>query len=269
MGAQSNAVVHFTYQNSSTILKRSSYKDYIRNLPAFTIFGDNYFVTGTTTHSDAFTAQGSDAKFEIGFKQRLYNRDLPLDVIPFVTYRQKAFWDIYQDSFPFRETNYNPTFGFTKLFFQGEEFNYSLHIAFEHESNGRDGMESRSWNFFSLAYYKPINENLNFRAKAWVPVGNLSDNEDILSYRGYFNFGITCRATQNLFVEVDIQPAYDTKLQGNVKAGLSYKISKNSNQYLYLQYFGGYSEDLIQYDNSVSNLRLGIVFKDLPFQLSK
>jgi len=237
-------------------------------LTAFTIFGDNYFITGTTTHSDAFTADGSDAKFEIGFKQRLYNRDLPLDVIPFVTYRQKAFWDIYLDSFPFRETNYNPAFGFTKLFFKGEEFNYSLHMAFEHESNRRDGMESRSWNYFSLAFYKPINENLNIRAKAWLPVGNLSDNDDILSYRGYFNFGMTLRAFQNLFVEVDIQPAYDSKLQGHIKAGLSYKISRNSNQYIYLQYFGGYSEDLIKYNNSVSNLRLGIVFKDLPFLLS-
>jgi len=266
---QSNAVVHFTYQNSSKILKKSTYKEYVRNLPAFTIYGDNYFITGTTTHSDAFTATGSDAKFEIGFKQRLYNKDLLLELIPFVTYRQKAFWNIYQDSFPFRETNYNPTLGFTKLFFKGEEFDYSLHFAFEHESNGRDGMESRSWNFFSLAYYKPINNNLNFRAKAWIPVGDLRDNEDIISYRGYFNFGITCRASQNLFVEVDVQPAYDSKLQGNIKAGLSYKISKNSNQYIYLQYFGGYSEDLIQYDESVSNIRLGIVFKDLPFKISQ
>jgi phospholipase A1 len=263
--SQSKAVINLYKTDTLTLINKSNYKEHIKSLPAFTIYGDNYFITGTSTHSNAFTQSGSDAKFEIGFKQRLLNVELPFHLFPFVTYRQKAFWDIYRESFPFRETNYNPTIGFTKLFFNKEDVSFSLHFAFEHESNGRDGDNSRSWNFFSLSYFKPLNSNLNIRAKAWLPIGNMDDNSDITSYRGYFNFGFTYRAVPNVFFDLDLQPAYDTQLQGHVQAGVSVKVSKNSNQFLYLQYFGGYSEDLIEYNQSVSNIRLGIVFKDMPF----
>lgn len=264
--AQSTAVINFAYQDSTLTINQTNYKNHVRSLPAFSIYGDNYFITGTTTHSNAFMQSGSDAKFEIGFKQRLYNRDLPLDVFPYVTYRQKTFWDIYKKSFPFRETNYNPSFGFSKLFFKNKVFDFSLHLAFEHESNGRDGDNSRSWNFLSLSYFKPLQDNLHFRAKVWVPVANMDDNDDITSYRGFFNFGATYNVFRNLFFELDVQPAYDKKLQGNIKAGISYKISKNSNQFLYMQYFSGYSEDLINYNESVSNIRIGVVFKDLTLK---
>ncbi|AWX44389.1 Phospholipase A(1) [Flagellimonas maritima] len=241
----------------------TNFKKYIRSLPAFTMFGDNYFITGTTTGSDAFTSDGSDAKFEIGFKQRLTNLELPWETFPFITYRQKAFWDIYKESFPFRETNYNPALGLAKLFFNEEGLDYGLYFAFEHESNGRDGENNRSWNFFSLSYAKPMGEKLHIRAKAWLPVGDMEDNEDITSYRGYFNFGATYRVGSDVYFDLDVQPAYDEKIQGHVKACISFKISKSSNQFVYVQYFGGYSEDLVDYSQSVSNLRIGIVFKDL------
>lgn len=266
--SQSEAVINLYKTDSLSEINKSNYKEHILSLPAFTIFGDNYFITGTSTHSNAFTQSGSDAKFEIGFKQRLLNVELPFNLFPFVTYRQKAFWDIYRESFPFRETNYNPALGFTKLFFKDEDLNFTLHFAFEHESNGRDGDNSRSWNFLSLSYFKPISSRLNFRVKAWLPVGNMDDNADITSYRGYFNLGFTYCAVPNIFIDLDFQPAYDTQLQGHIKAGVSVKVSKKSNQFLYLQYFGGYSEDLIEYNQSVSNIRLGIVFKDLPFNFS-
>ncbi|MEM6515975.1 MAG: phospholipase A, partial [Bacteroidota bacterium] len=251
---------------SNTIkIDSTNFKDFIRSLPAFTMYGDNYFITGTSTESDAFTTAGSDAKFEIGFKQRLTNVNLPWDIFPFITYRQKAFWDIYRESLPFRETNYNPAIGFSKLFFRNRKFNYALHFAFEHESNGRDGENSRSWNFFSLSYLKPVGTNFQLRAKAWLPIGDISDNADITSYRGFFSVGATYKAGKDVYFDLDLQPAYDKKLQGHIKAGVSLKIPKISNQFIYLQYFGGYSEDLIDYNESVSNLRLGIVFKDLTF----
>lgn len=249
-------------QNDEIALDSSNYKKYIRSLPAFTMYGDNYFVTGTSLNEE-ISSETSDAKFEIGFKQRLTNVDLPWDVFPFITYRQKSFWDIYLESFPFRETNYNPAIGFAKLFVDGEGIKSGLWFAFEHESNGRDGENSRSWNYFSLQYFKPHGPYWQFRAKGWIPVGDLSGNEDITSFRGFFTLGATYNPWKNLFLDIDVQPAYDDRLTGFVKAGLSFKISKNSNQFIYLQYFGGYSEDLIDFNQDVSNLRIGIAFKDL------
>ncbi|NAS12186.1 phospholipase A [Poritiphilus flavus] len=249
-------------QGQEVVLDSSNYKKYIRSLPAFTMYGDNYFVTGISLNED-ITSETSDAKFEIGFKQRLTNVDLPWDVFPFITYRQKSFWNIYLESFPFRETNYNPALGLAKLFVNDEGIQSGLWFAFEHESNGRDGENSRSWNYFALQYFKPYGTDWQFRAKVWIPAGDLSDNEDITSFRGFFALGATYSPVKNLFFDMDIQPAYDDKLTGFIKAGLSFKISKNSNQFVYLQYFGGYSEDLFNYNQDVSNLRIGIAFKDL------
>ena len=46
---------------------------------------------------------------------------------------------------------------------------------------------------------------------------------------------------------------------------LSYRIFKNHNQYLMLQWFGGYAESLINYNKSVNMLRVGIILKPSKF----
>lgn len=235
---------------------------YIKGNPAFTMFGDNYFITGTSL-KDGISSTTSDAKFLLGLKQRLTNKRLPWNTFAFFTYRQKSFWNIYEESFPFRETNYNPTLGIAKPFLGPNGITDGLWLSFEHESNGRDGDNSRSWNYFALQYIKFYGLHWQYRAKIWAPIGDRADNDDILDYRGIFEISASYKAKQNLFVDVDFRQAFFNGLRGSIKIGLSYKIAKNSNQYLYLQYFGGYSEDLIQYNQDVSNLRIGIAFKDL------
>ncbi len=237
--------------------------DYIKKLPIFTMYGDNYFVTGTSLNKGKITFQTSDAKFQIGFKQRLTNVGLPFGVFPFVSYRQKSFWNIYEESFPFRETNYNPSIGLVKLFVNNKGITNGLWFAFEHESNGRGGESSRSWNFFSLTYFKPIGKKWQIIPKFWIPVGGRIGNEDIIDYRGYFSVRTSYRPMKNTYIDVDVQPAFEDELRGFVRLGVSFKISDKSNQFFYIQYFGGYSEDLINYNQFVSNLRVGIVFKDL------
>ncbi len=237
--------------------------DYIKNLPAFTMYGDNYFVTGTSLDKSAFTPETSDAKFEIGIKQRLDNVALPFGVFPFLAYRQKAFWDIYRESSPFRELNYNPSIGFVKLFANESGITDGFWFAFEHESNGRDEENSRSWNVFSLTYFRALGEQWQLKSKVWLPVGNRNGNEDITSYRGYLYVGLSYKPVKNTFIDVHIQPAFKDNLTGFVKLALSFKIAEHRNQFLYIQYFGGYSEDLINYNEISNNLRIGIVFKDL------
>ncbi len=237
--------------------------DYIKSLPAFTMYGDNYFVTGTALNKSGFTPTTSDVKFEIGFKQRLNNVALPWGIFPFLSYRQKSFWDIYRESSPFREINYNPSIGFVKLLVDKNGITDGFWFAFEHESNGRDEDNSRTWNFFSLTYFKPLGEKWQLLSKVWLPVGPMNGNEDIISYRGYFSIGASYNPIKNTFIDIHLQPAFKNKLTGSVKLGMSFKISKNRNQFLYLQYFGGYAEDLINYNKSCSNVRIGIVFKDL------
>ncbi len=233
-------------------------------MPSFSMFGDNYFITGTSTNQE-ISSESSDAKFQLGFRQRLTDIDLPWDTFLYFTYRQKAFWDIYRDSFPFRETNYNPAIGVAKLFVDENGVTDGLWFTFEHESNGRDEENSRSWNFLSLQYFKLIGDKWLYRVKMWLPIGSLEDNPDITDFRGYFEAGATYSPSKNFYFDADLRQAFHNGWRGGIKLGVSVKISKKTNQFLYLQYFGGYSEDLIDYNQDVTNIRLGVAFKDLFF----
>ncbi len=256
----------FLAAQDATLIKIDStnFKDIIIQRPAFSIFGDNYIVTGSALNQEP-SSDNSDAKFQFGFKQRVTNLVLPWDTFLFFTYRQKSFWDVYKDSFPFRESNYNPGIGLGKLLFDGNRLSGGLWFQFEHESNGRDRENSRSWNYFSLLYIKPYREYWQFRIKGWVPIGSLHDNPDLLDYRGYFEAGVSYRPWKPIIFEGDFSKAFTSDWRGSMMMSVSYKISRNSNQFLYLQYYLGYAEDLIRYTESVSRLRVGIVFKDLLF----
>lgn len=81
-------------------------------------------------------------------------------------YSQKSFWQVYDEegSRPFRETNYNP-----EIFFRsGNPLNY-IDLGYEHESNGREEPESRSWDrVFLRAQYSSRSFKLGL--KWWVIV---------------------------------------------------------------------------------------------------
>ncbi len=108
---QADAIVGSMFGGAS---KQLSNADSIINrfdaLPSFGIYKDNYFIVGT----DLFHKPNdwnSDAKFQVSIRQRLTNSTLPFKTYFFLTYTQKAFWNVFQDSFPFRDLNFNPTLG--------------------------------------------------------------------------------------------------------------------------------------------------------------
>ena len=84
----------------------------VESIPPFGIYKDNYIVTGTSFSGGRVTKDNSDAKFQISLRHRLIKSILPLHTYLFLTYTQKSFWEIYKDSKPFYENNYNPTLGF-------------------------------------------------------------------------------------------------------------------------------------------------------------
>ncbi|MFH6968801.1 phospholipase A [Flavobacterium sp. FlaQc-28] len=122
-----------------------NFKKILQQMPSFTIYGDNYIITGITLGKTPNNSN-SDAKLQFGFKKRLTDATLPWDTYLFFTYKQISFWDIYKESLPFRETNYNPALGLAKAFFRGGELSELLILQYKHESNGKDLEFSRSWN---------------------------------------------------------------------------------------------------------------------------
>lgn len=94
-------------------LSREKINDTIENMPIFSIHKDNYFITGISTNK-ALNSKSADAKYQISFKALITRNTLPFDTYLFLTYTQKAFWNIYEFSSPFRELNFNPGVGLGK-----------------------------------------------------------------------------------------------------------------------------------------------------------
>ena len=120
--------------------------------PAFAAYRDNYFVTGIPLNKKV-TSETADAAFQISIRHRLTKSILPFNTFAYLTYTQKSFWNIYAESSPFRDTNYNPGLGLGKYLFHNNKLAGAVFLQLMHESNGRDGDESRSWNYLSLSMH--------------------------------------------------------------------------------------------------------------------
>lgn len=232
--------------------------------PAFTIYKDNYFITGTSI-GETPTSSNSDAKYQISFRHRLTKARLPLKSYLFLTYTQLAFWDIYKWSSPFDEINFNPGIGVGKLIFKDEKLVGSLALQVEHESNGLDSTSSRSWNYTSLSYTTAISPRSILQLKAWIPFLYKRDNPDLIEYVGYGEITYIWEVKKDkLLFEISGRKG-TSGWKGNIQAELSYKVIDTGNTFITLQWYQGYAENLIEYQRLTSKLRLGVVVKPPSF----
>ena len=173
--------------------------------PYFQPYKNNYIIFGTMRNRDGeqpFSGENLDIRFELGLQFSLFPhvRNFTfLEPLKF-GYSQRSWWDIGESSAPFKEHNYNPEifwdFGHARRIF-GRETNISLldQAGYEHQSNGRDGLESRSWDRLYVQKTFNYSEMLSWTLKAWDVV-NLGDfNKDIEDYLG--NFELTTHIDLN------------------------------------------------------------------------
>lgn len=241
-------------------LDKDSVNKIISRMPAFSIYKDNYFVTGAPI-GKVPSRDNADAKFQFSFKQRLSDNPFAFGAYAYLTYTQKSFWDIYKASSPFAETNYNPAVILLKPVFRENRFFGVTTFGIEHESNGRDSIYSRSWNFASLGFTRIYSHNLSFGLKLWVPF-MISNNPGLPKYIGYGEAQLQWISNDNRwFIDVLVRKGADWNFKGSFNAGLSFRPGKKSNQLLTLQWFQGYSESLIDYQSDRSVLRVGFVLK--------
>lgn len=229
-------------------------------LPAFAVYRDIYFTSGIPLN-EKITTKSADALFQISFRQRLTKSHLPFNTFAYLTYTQKSFWDIYDESAPFRDSNYNPGIGIGKYIIRNNKLEGAMFMQIEHESNGRDGEESRSWNYLSFSAKYFYNHRLSLGAKAWIPYVDGEENEDLLDYRGIATLSMNYQSNDSKWwLAMEITPR---KGWGNANTTVTaaFRISKNSNQYLYARFYNGKGESLLDYDKYNMNIRIGICIK--------
>lgn len=243
-------------------LNREEANEYIKSMPGFSIHKDNYFITGIPTNQ-SIRKNTSDIKYQISFKQLITRNTLPWNTYLFVTYSQKSFWNIYDESSPFKEINFNPSVGLGKpIFNKNNRMVGMASLAFEHESNGRDSIYSRSWNNINLSYAFNLNENTILSAKAWVPFMYKEGNPDLMEYIGYAEIKINHDFIRDkLSFELMARKGANWEWKGAVRSRVFYNPFNSANQYFMLEWYAGYVESLISYQKFTSMIRVGYVIK--------
>ncbi|MDE6811742.1 MAG: phospholipase A, partial [Muribaculaceae bacterium] len=204
--------------------------------------------------------------FQISLAIRLTNASLPWGTYLYLFYTQKTFWNVFQNSMPMRDMNFNPGIGWTKPFFAKGRYIGKMTLIVEHESNGRDGDESRSWNRVALSGAAAISDNLMVHAKYWIPIVDGMNNRDILYYTGLFQWGAQYTTTnQRWQFGLTFTKRKGNVFNWNTVAEVSWLVNPRSNVNLFAQYYNGYGENLLDYNQYHSRLRVGLVFKPRLF----
>lgn len=246
-------------------MSKDSTEHIIRQSPAFSIFKDNYIVSGTALNEKP-SEDNSDVKFQFSFKQRLQNSPLVWGSYFYLTYTQKSFWDIYKESSPFAETNYNPGLQLSKPIYTKDQFRGILSLSVEHESNGRDSIYSRSWNFIGINYSHLFSDKINASLKVIIPVER-ADNPDLNKYIGYTEAQFSWKIKDNNMI-LDVAgrkgASWDTK--GSLMTTFSYRPNAKRNLYWMVQWWQGYAESLVDYKQNISRIRIGFMVKPTFFR---
>ena len=209
-----------------------------------------------------------EMKFQLSFKIQLFARQLKKFGNLYVAYTNQSYWQAYNsnNSSPFRETNHEPETFFAIpndreiLGFR----NRLIAIGINHQSNGRSGDLSRSWNriYASFIFEK---KSLYFSIKPWyrIPESNENDdNPDINDYMGYGEFRAFYKKRQQLFGLLLRNNLDLGANKGAVQLDWSFPLPGSDRLKGYLQYFNGYGESLIDYNTSSNRIGLGFLLTD-------
>jgi outer membrane phospholipase A len=203
----------------------------------------------------------NSAKFQFSFKYRLMLPDDPrsrslLDNLYFA-YTQTSIWDLSADSAPFRDTSYQP-----QLFYYLQDTGWKSPLftrmgvtaGFGHESNGKSGDESRAIN---IAFVRPtwdfgdINANhLTISPKFYYYITK-TGNEDIADYRGYVDLLVKYGSPDGWQLATTLRKG-TRHWYGSIDSQLTYPLAKLIGSawggYLWVGYFNGYGEDILDYN---------------------
>jgi phospholipase A1/A2 len=180
-------------------------------------------------------------------------------------YTQKSFWQTAKDSAPFRESNYEPEV-FIQFPFKDNEIFKAYKLSIMHSSNGRNDEESRSWNRAYLEGYFQLS-NLFIVPKIWyrIPENEKDDdNSNIEDYYGNAELTFVYAYKKHVF-ELMLRNNLDFHDANRGAAELNWTfplpdIISSKNTYGLLQVFSGYGNSLIDYDQEIHKIGLGIAF---------
>lgn len=205
-------------------------------------------------------------KVQLSFRSALID-DWPL----YFGYTQVIFWKLGEDSKPFLDATYNPEFFYTWTI-KGHKLKTLDLGIWEHQSNGKGGTDSRSFDQSYLRF------NYAFETRSWVIAAsaklsymynNDQENQDIDDYIGPWEFnlkfiqvfpGIIDKSELGLTAHPGGQWGTDWA-KGGYEVSYSFRLGGvRVVPAFYIQYFTGYGETLLTYNLKEDQYRFGLLF---------
>lgn len=198
-----------------------------------------------------------EVKFQLSVQLPLWKNIMEQDIDLYFAYTQLSFFQAYNSEYsaPFRDTSYEPELGLhwrPDLSLAGWQIK-SARLALNHQSNGQSEPLSRSWNRL-VGEVQTSYGNLGLGLRLWhrfPEQDDEDDNPDITDYMGYGELRANYKLDRHRFGLMLRNPLK----HAGVQLDWSYQLSDSVS--LYMQYFNGYGESLIDYDYSVNRVGLG------------
>lgn len=186
----------------------------------------------------------------------------------YTAYTNRSFWQAYNldNSQPFRETNHEPEawIQFANDLQVLGVTNSLNAFGYLHQSNGQRGELSRGWDrLFANFVFSKDNLVMSVRPWVWLNKGDeSSDNPDIDEYMGYGEITLGYERNGNVFTAM-LRNQFESDFdRGAAQLTWSFPLFDYSYLKGYVHYFNGYGESLIDYNNKVQSLGVGISITD-------
>ncbi len=256
----------FTVEEKDTDIDFKRLKEAKRHiLQPFTLMAHkpNFFILGKYNSVDynakpyqehfddaSLELENTETQFQISIKTPLAI-GLWWDIVDiYAAYTNRSFWQVYKtNSEPFRETNHEPE-GWVQFNPGWESWGFTMvsnSIGVVHQSNGRGGELSRSWNrIYANFLLEKGNFALSVKPWYWIPEEDeKDDNPDITDFLGHYEIRAAYKWRGHLFGVMSRNNLESGFSKGAVELSWSFPIFDYPYFSGYIQYFSGYGESLI------------------------
>jgi outer membrane phospholipase A len=242
-----------------------------RDLPGQTFFRRHF-----AGHEPMYFLWGPEdpaVKFQFSIRYKIINPDAELGRYwdwthgLHIGYTQTSLWDIDEPSAPFFDSSYKP-----ELLWRLDDLlpaltwwdQLGVQIGLQHESNGKDNEDSRSLNRVYLRptflFGDPDRYFISLSPSAWVYLGSMEDNPDLDRYRGHVGLALQTGRSDS-FQLAGLLRLGDHADRGSMQWDATYPLAElipNFDLFLHAQYFNGWGESLLEYNQRTWSFRFGV-----------